>query len=184
MFTERYMVDWLLQNSLGPMWLAMCKKQGWTPEVESDGTLQRLEERRIAWRAKRDAGEVALTDLMPLESFPPAPGQGAICIESRVGDARAQAMLAPIRDVPTGQALACERAFLRALDGSCRTPIAGHATIEGGRLVFKGLIITPDGTEAHEIGGEGAASDAEAIGRRAGEAVRATAGTRFFDGWT
>ena len=68
MFTERYMVDWLLQNSLGPMWLAMCKKRGWTPEVEADGTLQRLEERRTAWRAKRDAGEVALTDLMPLET--------------------------------------------------------------------------------------------------------------------
>ncbi len=47
MFTERYMVDWLLQNSLGPMWLAMCKKHGWTPEVEADGTLARLEERRV-----------------------------------------------------------------------------------------------------------------------------------------
>ena len=55
MFTERYMVDWLLQNSLGPMWLAMCKKHGWTPEVEANGTLARLEERRIDWRAKRDA---------------------------------------------------------------------------------------------------------------------------------
>ena len=52
MFTERYMVDWLLQNSLGPMWLAMCKKHGWTPEVEADGTLARLEGRRIEWRAK------------------------------------------------------------------------------------------------------------------------------------
>ncbi len=68
MFTERYMVDWLLQNSLGPMWLAMCRKHGWTPEVEADGTLQRLEDRRVAWRAKRDAGEVELTDLMPLET--------------------------------------------------------------------------------------------------------------------
>jgi len=68
MFTERYMVDWLLQNSLGPMWLAICKKQGWTPQVEADGTLAALEERRIDWRAKRDAGEVALTDLMPLQT--------------------------------------------------------------------------------------------------------------------
>lgn len=68
LFTERYMVDWLLQNSLGPMWLAMCKKHGWTPEVESDGTLQRLEERRTGWRARRDAGEVSLTELMPLHS--------------------------------------------------------------------------------------------------------------------
>ncbi len=68
MFTERYMVDWLLQNSLGPMWLAMCKKHGWTAEVEADGTLARLEERRTAWRAKREAGEVELTELMPLET--------------------------------------------------------------------------------------------------------------------
>ena len=68
MFTERYMVDWLLQNSLGPMWLAMCRKHGWTPEVEADGTLERLEQRRIEWRRKRDAGEVSLTELMPLET--------------------------------------------------------------------------------------------------------------------
>ena len=68
MFTERYMVDWLLQNSLGPMWLAMCRKHGWTPEVEADGTLDRLEARRKEWRAKRDAGEVSLTALMPLHT--------------------------------------------------------------------------------------------------------------------
>jgi hypothetical protein len=68
LFTERYMVDWLLQNSLGPMWLAMCRKHGWTADVEDDGTLQRLEQRRIDWRAKREAGEVAWTDLMPLHT--------------------------------------------------------------------------------------------------------------------
>ena len=68
LFTERYMVDWLLQNSLGPMWLAMCKKHGWTAEAESDGTLARLEERRTDWRGKRDRGEVSLTDLMPLHT--------------------------------------------------------------------------------------------------------------------
>lgn len=68
LFTERYMVDWLLQNSLGPMWLAICKKHGWTPEVEADGTLDALEARRVEWRAKRDSGEVALTDLMPLHT--------------------------------------------------------------------------------------------------------------------
>ena len=68
MFTERYMVDWLLQNSLGPMWLAMCQKHGWTPEVRADGTLHRLEERQAEWRAKRTSGEVALTDLMPLHT--------------------------------------------------------------------------------------------------------------------
>ncbi len=68
MFTERYMVEWLLHNSLGQMWLATCRKHGWTPEVEADGTVDRLEERRKAWRAKREAGEVALDELMPIET--------------------------------------------------------------------------------------------------------------------
>ncbi len=68
MFTERYMVEWLLHNSLGQMWLAMCRRQGWTPAVEADGTLERLEARRVAWRAQREAGEVALDALMPIES--------------------------------------------------------------------------------------------------------------------
>ena len=68
MFTERYMVEWLLHNSLGQMWLTMCRKHGWTADVERDGVLVRLEQRRIAWRAKREAGEVTLDALMPIES--------------------------------------------------------------------------------------------------------------------
>lgn len=67
MFTERYMVEWLLQNTLGQMWLAMCKQHGWHAEAEASGVLERLEERRIAWRARREAGEVALDALMPIE---------------------------------------------------------------------------------------------------------------------
>jgi hypothetical protein len=71
MFTERYMVEWLLHNSLGQMWLAMCRKHGWTADFERDdgsGSVRdRLEARRVAWRAKRDAGEVALDALMPIE---------------------------------------------------------------------------------------------------------------------
>lgn len=68
MFTERYMVDWLLQNSLGPMWLAMCKKHDWKPDCKSSGTLDALEQRRAEWRVKRDACEVELVDLMPLHA--------------------------------------------------------------------------------------------------------------------
>ncbi|MFO0598691.1 MAG: BREX-6 system adenine-specific DNA-methyltransferase PglX [Myxococcaceae bacterium] len=67
MFTERYMVEWLLQNSLGPTWLAICKKHGWTPEVESSGVLAQLDARRAAWRKRREAGEVAADTLMPIE---------------------------------------------------------------------------------------------------------------------
>lgn len=65
MFTERYIVEWLLQNSLGLTWLCICKKQGWTPDAER--VLPVLEARRIEWRARRDAGEVALDALMPIE---------------------------------------------------------------------------------------------------------------------
>lgn len=64
MFTERYMVEWLLQNSLGLTWLAMCRKHGWRPDAES--VLDALDRRRAEWRAKRDAGEVALDALMPI----------------------------------------------------------------------------------------------------------------------
>lgn len=124
-----------------------------------------------------------VTDLMPLDAFPPAPGQGAIGIETRIGDGAVEKMLTAIHDVPTGQALACERAFLAALDGSCRTPIAGYATISGGKLVFAGLIISPDGTQSHEVKAEGLALDAADIGTDAARMVRVKAGETFFDGW-
>ncbi|MCP4658448.1 MAG: BREX-6 system adenine-specific DNA-methyltransferase PglX, partial [bacterium] len=68
MFTERYMVEWLLHNSLGQIWLAMCRKHGWTPEVEARGTLDALDARRVEWRRKREAGEVALDELMPIHN--------------------------------------------------------------------------------------------------------------------
>ncbi|MBE1710386.1 MULTISPECIES: hydroxymethylbilane synthase [Mesorhizobium] len=123
------------------------------------------------------------TDLMPLDIFPPAPGQGAIGIETRIGDRAVEKMLVAIHDVPTGQALACERAFLAALDGSCRTPIAGHATIETGNLSFAGLIISPDGTQSHTVELQGPARDAARIGDEAARTVRAKAGENFFDGW-
>lgn len=149
---------------------------------------------------KLDAGEVAgtllahaglrrlgldgiITELLPVDRFPPAPGQGAICIESRVGDTAVARLLAPIGHEPTARALACERAFLEALDGSCRTPLAGLAVIEGDALSFRGMVLTPDGGEAHEIEAEGKAVDAASIGSSAGARIRAIAGTRFFETW-
>jgi len=68
MFTERYMVEWLLQNSLGQQWLGICARHNWIPEAQSDGTLERLEERRSDWRSRREAGDVALDALMPIET--------------------------------------------------------------------------------------------------------------------
>jgi hydroxymethylbilane synthase len=123
------------------------------------------------------------THIMELDEFPPAPGQGAICVETRIGDARIREAIEALNHPATHAALTCERAFLAALDGSCRTPIAGYATVDGDRLVFRGMILTPDGTKAHSISAKGAAAKAAEIGRNAGEAVRAEAGASFFDSW-
>ena len=80
---------------------------------------------------KRLGREAAVTDAMALDVFPSAPAQGAICIESRIGDEASTALLAPIHHSATGHALTCERAYLAVLDGSCRTPIAGYASVDG-----------------------------------------------------
>lgn len=146
-------------------------------EGVADGTILAL-----AGLKRLDLEHVA-ADVMSLESFPPAPGQGAICIESRIGDAETGVLLTAIHDIPTGQALACERAFLAALDGSCRTPIAGYATVIGDQLAFSGMILTPDGSDVREVARSGLGKDAAAIGTEAGADVRARAGAHFFDGW-
>lgn len=125
-----------------------------------------------------------ITEMMDPELFPPALGQGAICIESRIGDAEIDRLLAPVDDRDTHIALSCERAFLGALDGSCRTPIAGLATVDGDSLRFSGMILTPDGVTAHSIVREGCVGEAALIGRAAGETIRAEAGTGFFESWS
>lgn len=124
-----------------------------------------------------------ITDVMDPENFLPAPGQGAIAIESRVGDARIDALLAPLAHQETHIALTCERAFLSHLDGSCRTPIAGLAIIDAGIVRFNGMILTPDGTQAHQVSGEGSIDDAAAIGEDAAKRARAIAGPDFFKDW-
>lgn len=133
---------------------------------------------------KRLGMENVPTDILDPKEFPPAPAQGAICVESRIGDTRMDELLSPINDIPTYDAVTCERAFLAALDGSCRTPIAGFATCHGEELHFSGLILTPDGQTSHSVEISGARKDAEDLGRRAGEDVRARAGSNFFDGWS
>lgn len=121
------------------------------------------------------------TEILDAEAFPPACGQGAIVIECREADAATRDLLAPLDDAPTAAALACERAFLKSLDGSCRTPIAGLAEVENGILRFSGLLLAPDGSEWVEAAERGAAHDAEAIGLAAGAAIRARAPAGFLE---
>ncbi len=111
-----------------------------------------------------------------------AVGQGAICVECRAGDDRVRALVAPINHAPTESAVVCERAMLAALDGSCRTPIAGYAEIDGdGGLYLRGLVARPDGSAAHQTSRRGPASDAAALGTDAGRELKAAAGPGFFD---
>jgi len=107
-----------------------------------------------------------------LDAFLPAVGQAAIALTARAEDAETLAALAAISDPPTGAELAAERAFLTMLEGSCRTPIAGLARVEGGRLRFRGQVLRPDGSESFEVEAEGASEDAARLGAEAGRDLR------------
>ncbi len=122
----------------------------------------------------------AATAVLDVNEFLPAVGQGAIGIETRADDARTRELLAAINHADTFSALAAERAFLAVLDGSCRTPIGGHATISGGRLRFRGMVVKPDGSEAFEAAREGNVRDAEKLGADAGAELKGRAGPDFF----
>jgi hydroxymethylbilane synthase len=124
----------------------------------------------------------AATAILDPDEFVPAVGQGAIGIETRADDGRIRALVAAIDDPDTGAALTAERAFLAVLDGSCRTPIGGHAKLEHGELRFRGIVIKPDGSEAFETLRQGSRAAAEALGADAGHELRARAGADFFVG--
>lgn len=111
----------------------------------------------------------------------PAVAQGAIGIERRMDDTRMAHMLSAIHDHPTGQRLAAERAFLMALDGSCETPIAGLAVLDGGNLHLRGEVLRPDGSEAMEDAVTCLIEDGAEAGRAMAAKLLAQAGPGFFD---
>jgi hydroxymethylbilane synthase len=122
----------------------------------------------------------AATSILDADAFLPAVGQGAIGIETRADDRRTRDLVAAIGDADTLTALTTERAFLAVLDGSCRTPIAGHARIAAGAVAFRGLILRPDGSEVHETARSGAIADAARLGADAGRELKSRAAPDFF----
>ncbi|MGH6672195.1 MAG: hydroxymethylbilane synthase [Xanthobacteraceae bacterium] len=122
----------------------------------------------------------AATTILDIDEFLPAVGQGAIGIETRTDDTATRALLATVNDADTAVALAAERAFLAVLDGSCRTPIGGHARLSEGMLRFRGIIAKPDGGETFEVTREGNRDHAAALGADAGEELKRRAGADFF----
>jgi hydroxymethylbilane synthase len=122
----------------------------------------------------------AATAILPIDEFLPAVGQGIVALEARDDDARTLTLIEPINAPEDATALAAERAFLAVLDGSCRTPIGGHAEVDGGRLRFRGLIARPDGSESFVAVREGAAADAAELGVDAGRELKHRASAGFF----
>lgn len=120
-----------------------------------------------------------VTAILSVDEMLPAVAQGAIAVLARDDDQETKALLVPLNDPVTETAVACERAFLARLDGSCRTPIAGLAEIEDGIMRFRGLILTPGGAEWHGVEVTGQAEYARALGRDAGDEVLARAGPNF-----
>jgi hydroxymethylbilane synthase len=133
--------------------------------------------------AKLDAGEydaiiLAAAGLMRLgfesrirgriapEDSLPAIGQGAIGIECRSADPRTNDLIAPLHHLDTAERVLAERAMNARLHGGCQVPIAGHAVIEGDRLILKGLVGTPDGSRILRAESEGPREEHQAIGTR------------------
>lgn len=121
--------------------------------------------------------EIAVTSLIETDQLLPAVGQGILAATCRVDDKRANAMIAALAHPPTAAAVLAERAMLAVLDGSCQTPIAGLAQIDGtGKLTLRGLIARPDGAEKAEVTLTGLASEAEQLGVQVAERLVLEAG--------
>ncbi|MEP3523966.1 MAG: hydroxymethylbilane synthase [Hyphomicrobiales bacterium] len=122
-----------------------------------------------------------IADYLDPDIFLPACAQGAIGIETRVGDDTTHDFIMPLHDSITAAAIHAERAFLKVLDGSCRTPIAGIAKIDSGKLIFKGEVLRPDGSESFDIEGVGNIDDAIAIGEEAGLRLKSRLSADFLE---
>ncbi|THF99208.1 hypothetical protein TEA_019887 [Camellia sinensis var. sinensis] len=125
-----------------------------------------------------------VTAILSMDDMLPAVAQGAIGIACRSNDDKMANYIASLNHEETRLAVACERAFLEALDGSCRTPIAGYACRdEDGNCIFKGLVASPDGTRVLETSRQGpyAYEDMVLMGKDAGKELLSRAGPGFFD---
>jgi hydroxymethylbilane synthase len=119
------------------------------------------------------------TETLPREVMLPAVGQGALAVECRAADETVLQLLEPLHDPISAARVHSERAMLAALDGSCRTPIAGLAEVDGNGLMIEGLLLNEDGSR--EIRGRlgGGIDDAAQIGAELGKQLRSSAGPDF-----
>jgi hydroxymethylbilane synthase len=123
--------------------------------------------------------EDAASEILSVDVMLPAVGQGALAIEARADDFELSELLSPLHDAASAACVTAERAMLAALDGSCRTPIAGLAELAGDELRLRALLLAEDGSAERRAEGVGITGDAEALGRAVGERLRRDAGPEF-----
>jgi hydroxymethylbilane synthase len=105
-----------------------------------------------------------ITERFSTDQMLPAIGQGALALETRNDDQRIWRLCRTLADTAAEATIAAERALLAGLEAGCRTPVAGHAVLEGERIVLRALVGRPDGSEVLRETGEGAVSDAAKLG--------------------
>ena len=132
---------------------------------------------------KRLGLEQHAASIVDSDAMPPAPGQGALAITARADDEKTLALLAPLNIAEHAVTTTTERAFLEALDGSCRTPIAAAAKLIDGTLVFLGEVLTPDGKHCWRRSGSILLGNdplaARQLGLRLGAEIKAEAGPLY-----
>ena len=112
-----------------------------------------------------------VTEALDVGTMLPAAGQGALGIECRRGDARVEALIAPLACLRSSARVLAERAFNRRLEGGCQVPIAAYATLEGRELSLRGLVASLDGARVLRAQVRGCTEDAEPLGAEAAAAV-------------
>jgi hydroxymethylbilane synthase len=122
-----------------------------------------------------------ITALIDPERFPPAPAQGAIGLEIRADDRRTADLVRVLDHSPTHLAVAAERALLRRINGSCRTPIGALTQLGESGLHLTGELLNLAGTSRFRAVETGALDKPDAVGTTLGEHLLDMAGPDFFD---
>jgi hydroxymethylbilane synthase len=130
--------------------------------------------RRLGW-------ENRITELLDPSVMCPAPGQGALAVETRSDGGEAQEISKRLDHRETRSAVTAERAVLAALGGGCQVPIGAYATVEHGRIQLQAVIVSPDGTQIIGLKAHGAAGDAAIIGHAMGNQLLAEGGRQILE---
>jgi len=127
---------------------------------------------RLGWQDR-------IVDYLPLEHFLPAVGQGALAIEARVDDKELADLISPLNHIPVWQSVTAERAFLHAVGGGCRAPIAALGTVNSSTLKLEGMIASPDGRRMLRASEEGSAMSPEEVGAQLARKMLAMGASGF-----